>query len=672
MGLASVLNLWGLGINGWANTYYSAAVRSMTASWHDFLFVSLDRSGLMSVDKPPLSLWVQALSARVFGFHPLSLLVPQALMGVLAVWLLYDLTARRFGRIAGFVAGLALATTPVVVAVSRHNNPDELLLLCSVSALWCALRALDTGRARWLMLASVAVGLGFETKMGVALFVVPGIALAWLWTRVLGQPTARARRRGAGQLLWGGIAMVLVAGAWPLLVMLTPANDRPWISGTSDNSIWSLVFGYNGIGRIAGQAGGPTGASGVGKLPRGLAIPGAAAGAGNPGGPGGSLFGGATGPLRLLHSGLGDQAGWLLGFAVVSALGLIVLTRMRRRDPRTAWLLVVGGAFLCTAVVFSFAGGIFHPYYVSLLAPFGAALVGAGIGVMLPAPLGVGTIAGARWLAPLAILGGVITELAVLGELNGQLGWARPVLIGLAIAGCLALVTGRSSRVSGAALAAALVGLLAAPTAWAAQTLGHAANGTFPAGGPATAGGAGPGGLAPGGGPGAAAFGPRGLGLGPGAPSAPASFGPAPGAPGAPAAGGPFGGASGSLPAAIAYARAHGGGTIGVASQSSAAAAIIADDANVAGLGGFSGRESSVSIGWLATEVRVGRLNWVMPQDASGPRLPGDSRAGSTSAFAAVTRACRPIKLGSSGTGHALTIYDCRGAATSIIEAGAR
>src|SRR5450759_3119392 len=136
--IAGVLNLWGLSINGWANTYYSAAVRSMSTSWHDFLFVSLDKSGLMTVDKPPLSLWVQALSARVFGLHPLSLLVPQALMGVIAVALLYDLTRRRFGRAAGFVAGLALATTPVVVAVSRHNNPDELLLLCSVAAVWLA------------------------------------------------------------------------------------------------------------------------------------------------------------------------------------------------------------------------------------------------------------------------------------------------------------------------------------------------------------------------------------------------------------------------------------------------------------------------------------------------------------------------------------------------------
>src|SRR5437868_5501979 len=181
LGVTAVLNLWGLRINGWANDYYSAAVRSMSTNWHDFLFVSLDRSGLMTVDKPPLSLWVQALSARMFGFHPLSLLVPEALMGVAATGLTYDLVRRRFGRMAGFVGGLALATTPVAVALSRHNNPDELLVLCSVAALWCAVRAFETRRTRWLVFAGVAVGLGFETKMAVALMVVPGIAVAWLW-----------------------------------------------------------------------------------------------------------------------------------------------------------------------------------------------------------------------------------------------------------------------------------------------------------------------------------------------------------------------------------------------------------------------------------------------------------------------------------------------------------
>ena len=171
--LAAVLNLWALSKNGWANDYYSAAVRSMSSSWHNFLYASADPSGVMTVDKPPLALWVQSLSVRVFGYHPLSMLVPQALMGVASVALVYDIVRRRFGRVGGFAAGLALALTPITVAISRHNNPDALLVLCCVAAMWFALRALQDGRTRWLVLAGVAVGLGFETKMLVALSSFP-------------------------------------------------------------------------------------------------------------------------------------------------------------------------------------------------------------------------------------------------------------------------------------------------------------------------------------------------------------------------------------------------------------------------------------------------------------------------------------------------------------------
>ena len=228
--LAAVLNLWALDANGWANEYYTAAVRSMSESWNAFLFGTFDSAGVMTVDKPPMALWVQALSVRVFGFHPLSILVPQALMGVGTVALTYDLVRRRFGRHAGFVAGLVLALTPITVAISRHNNPDALLVLCCTGALWALVRALEDGRTRWLVLSGALVGLGFETKMAVALMVVPGIVAAYLWVAPAGR--LRALRR----LLAGGVAMVAAGVFWPVIVALTPASDRPWISGTSDNS----------------------------------------------------------------------------------------------------------------------------------------------------------------------------------------------------------------------------------------------------------------------------------------------------------------------------------------------------------------------------------------------------------------------------------------------------
>src|SRR4051794_38228684 len=272
--LAGALNLWALSRNGFANDYYAGAVRSMAGSWHAFLYGSLDPGGVMTVDKPPMALSVQALSVRVFGFGSWAILVPQALMGVASVWLIYDLVARRFGRAGGFIAGAVLALTPIAVAVSRHNNPDALLILCVVGAVWATVRALEDGRVRWLVLAGVCVGLGFETKMGAALLVVPALAVAWLWAA----PANRVRGLAAG-----GAAMVAAGGAWPLLVALTPAASRPWISGTSDNSIWSLITDYNGLGRLDGQAGGPQGMPGGGN----------------------GVFGGDPGVLRLLNAALG-------------------------------------------------------------------------------------------------------------------------------------------------------------------------------------------------------------------------------------------------------------------------------------------------------------------------------------------------------------------------------
>ncbi len=709
MALAGVLNLWALNRNGWANEYYAAAVRSMSTSWHDFLFASLDKGGVMTVDKPPLALWVEALSVRVFGYHSLSILVPEALMGIASVVLVYDLVRRRFGRVGGFVAGLTLALTPITVAISRHNNPDSLLVLCCVAALWCTVRAFDSAPersgTRWLVAAGVLVGLGFETKMLVALVVVPAIAVAWLWVA----PAGRGRLHALRQLLAGGGAMALVGGAWPLLVELTPAADRPWVSGTSNNTILSLIFEYNGVGRVDGQAGGP---GGVG---------------------GGNVFGGGTGPFRLLNSALGGQAGWLLGFALVSGLGILVASRLRRTDARSGWLLAVGGTFVTVAVLFSSASGIFHPYYVSLLAPFAAALVGAGAAQLISG--GVNT----RIVGPLAVIGGVITELIVVGDYSGQLPWLEPVLIVVGVLTVIALAAFSPRTVRIAAVGVAVAALLAAPSVWAFDTLGHATSGTFPAGGPASAETVGFGG--PGGGRGGFAgagrggFGPAGasgrLGSGAGRPGAggtgaggvqlfgagqagapptgaggiPGAAGSAAGVPGAttgttgglpgggfaggaargvgPGAAGGFGGAD-QLTSALSYISAHGGGTLAVSSQSTAATAIIDGHTNVAGIGGFSGRESDPSGAWLAQAVRDGKIRWVLDEQSSGfgSNTPGETRVGSKPAMAAVGKACQAVTLstststtdttGTSTTAGSGTLYDCQGDAAALAALGAQ
>jgi 4-amino-4-deoxy-L-arabinose transferase-like glycosyltransferase len=664
--VTGLLNLWALDRNGWANTYYSAAVRSMSSSWHNFLYGSFDPSGLMTVDKPPLALWVQALSVRVFGFHSLSILVPQALMGIATVALVYDLTRRMWGRTAGFAAGLVLALTPITLAISRHNNPDALLALCCAGALWCLVRALQDGRTRWLVLSGVCVGLGFETKMAAALLVVPAIVAAWLWI------APRGRIAALRQLLAGAAAMVVVGGAWPLLVALTPASSRPWISGTSDNSIFSLITNYNGLGRLDGQAGGPQ-AMGGGPV-------------GGAGGRGQSVtFGGASGPLRLLNEGLGGQAGWLLGFAIVAIAGLVVATRLRRTDVRTGWLIAAGGIFLTIAVAFSFAQGIFHPYYVAQLAPFTAVLVGGGIGWFSSRHRAAGPIAAA------AVVAGIATTLAVRGQYPGQLSWLPPVLLVLGAAAVVALVALRSGRARAAVLAAAVGPLLIAPASWAVETLGHATNGTFPAGGPARVSMGGGGRVGGGGGPGGpGGAGQGGLGgvprgqVGTGASGAPAFGGPpgggapggtAPGgnAPGSTAAGGTapgggrggFGGDSAGLTQALSYVSQHGGGTVVVSSQSGAAGAIIQSDADVAGIGGFSGHESEVTAQWLANAVRSGQVRWVL---ATGNSAFGgnDGRVGSSKVMAAVAQVGKKVTVSST-----VALYDLSGQANALAASGA-
>jgi 4-amino-4-deoxy-L-arabinose transferase-like glycosyltransferase len=714
--LAGALNLWALSRNGWANEYYSAAARSMSESWHNFLFASFDPQGVMTVDKPPLALWIQTLSVKLFGFHSLSLLVPQALMGAASVAFIYDLTRRRFGRAAGALAGLVLATTPITVAISRHNNPDALLILCCTAALWCLVRAFEDDRTRWLIFSGVLVGLGFETKMGAALLVVPGIAAAWLWVAPGG------RVRALRQLLAGGAALLVVGGAWPLLVTLTPASDRPWVSGTTDNSIFSLISEYNGLGRLDGQAGGPQALGGggganriVGRalgggFPTGARIPGAGGAPGGGGGPGGSVFGEGTGPLRLLNTSLGGQAGWLLGFALVGGLAILLSSGLRRRDPRTGWLLALGGAFLTTAVAFSTAKGIFHPYYVSLLAPFTAALVGAGAAQLS----GRGLLA--RALGGLAVLGGVAGELLVLHNNPGELHWLEPLLIGGGVAAAAILVGLGGRRLRALTLAGILALLLIAPTTWAVQTLGHATSGTFPAGGPANAAAGGGGGGPRGGGFGGA----RGLRAGresqplfgstnsapAGGPSTNAASGGAPsggtppgggfptqgtaGGGGGAGGGGPFGGNDQELTQAVSYVKGHGGGTIAVSSQSEAASLVISSGAKVAGIGGFSGRESEVSLTWFAQEVRAGHIRWVLTGGASGG--PGgiggeQQRPGAAAVLDKVAKVCRSVNDGESGTtttsgtstgeastGEASTgetstvgLYDCAGMADRLL-----
>ena len=358
----AVLYVWGLGSSGWANSYYAAAAQAGTQSWKALLFGSLDAGNSITVDKPPAAMWVMGLSGRLFGFNAFTMLLPQALMGVGAVALLYFTVRRTSGASAGLIAGAALALTPVATLMFRFNNPDALLVLLLVAAAYCTVRAIDATTVRrmstWMALAGCAVGFAFLTKMLQAFLPLPGLALAFM----VAAPFGFWKRLGA--LLIAAATMIVSAGWYVALVSLWPTDSRPYIAGSTDNSLLQLAFGYNGIERIAGSEGGGPGGGGPGP---------------HMGGGGGMslFFGGSPGIGRLFGAAMGAEASWLLPAALI---GLLVGAWLTWRAPRTdrvrAGLVLWGGWVLVTGAVFSFMAGTVHPYYNVALAPGVAALVG--------------------------------------------------------------------------------------------------------------------------------------------------------------------------------------------------------------------------------------------------------------------------------------------------------
>ena len=362
----AVLYLWNLAASGWANAFYSAAVQAGSQSWKAFLFGSSDSVNSITVDKPPMSLWPMELSVRLFGLNPWSILVPEALMGVASVALLWDCVRRRFGEAAGLIAGLVLGLTPVAVAIFRYNNPDALLVLLMIGAAWALLRAVDDGRTRWLVLCGALVGLGYLTKQLQVALVMPALAVTYL---VAGPPKLANR---LCQLAAALAAAVVAAGWWVVTVQLWPAADRPWIGGSQHNSILELTFAYNGVGRLSGDE--PGSVASFGQLTR--------EGGGTQGGTLSRPWG-QPGLGRLFQPLQVGQVSWLLGAALIFFVALLLWRwRAPRTDRERASVLLWGLWLISTAAVFSFMAGIFHPYYTVALAPAIAAFVGIGAVVM--------------------------------------------------------------------------------------------------------------------------------------------------------------------------------------------------------------------------------------------------------------------------------------------------
>jgi len=589
--LTAALYTIGLSRNGWANDFYAAAVQAGTRSWKAFFFGSLDAGNFITVDKTPASLWVMELSARAFGLNSWSLLLPQAAEGVATVALLYATVRRWHGPAAGLIVGTVAALTPVAVLMFRYNNPDALLVLLMTGAAYATTRAIESGRTRWLTLTGALLGFAFLTKMLQGFLVVPAFALAYL----VAGPHRLGRR--LWQLLAGGAALAVSAGWWVAIVQLTPAAGRPYIGGSTGNSVLQLALGYNGLGRLNGNEAGSVGF----------------------GGGAGPRFGGSAGLTRLFAADMGGQASWLLPAALI---GLAVMAWLswravrtdrlrarhgacrlagqaseggmgRRAGPRgvpggsspQASTVLWGGWLLVTGAVFSFMAGIIHPYYTVALVPAIGALTGIGAVELWRRRQHTA----ARLILAAGIAATAVWAYLLLGRTPAWLLWLRTavLLCGLlAAAGLLAMPAMArlaATRRGRAALAAvpvtlALIAALAGPAAYSIDTAAAAHTGALPSAGPAVTGafGGGPGGGFPGGAV------PR-RGQLPGGARAPGGFsGGAGGTGGAPARGtaggsgfqqaGSTGGFPGGAPGGAGGARA--GGPAGLGGNTQVAAAL--------------------------------------------------------------------------------------------------
>lgn len=470
--ITAALYLWNLEATGYANSFYAAAIQAGTKDWTALLFGSLDAGNAITVDKPPAALWIPALAGRTFGFSVLSMLIPQALMGVAAVGLLYLTVKRVSGPAAGLLAGGALALTPVAALMFRFNNPDAMLTMCLVLAAYLTTRAIEKAGWKWLAAAGAVIGLAFLSKMLQGFLIVPGLALAYLWAA----PTTLARR--LLHLLAAAAGIVVVAGSYVALFQLTPTSVRPYMAGSETNSFLELTFGYNGLGRITGSGGGMPGGNLGGN-------------AGGPGGNGNVGFGGTAGITRMFGTSFGGEVSWLLPAALILlAAGLWFTRREARTSKSRAALLLWGGWLIITAGIFSFMSGTVHPYYAVALAPAIAAL--AGIGSL---ELWRGR---AHWPArvvlAVTVLATAVWSAVLLGRDPAWLPGLRVIVVVLGVLAAAALLLRvdslaalparfRKTATAGVVILALLAGGLGS-TAWTLATVAQPHSGSIPTSGP--------------------------------------------------------------------------------------------------------------------------------------------------------------------------------------------
>lgn len=455
LAVTSVIYLWALDSNGWANPYYSAAAEAGSQDWKAFFFGSFDAGNLITIDKAPLSIWVMSLSVRIFGLSSWSLLVPQALMGVLSTAFLYLIVRRSFGPRTSLFAAAAYATTPVVVLMSRFNNPEPLMGLLTVASVWAALKAMESGRLRSFVLSGFLLGLAFMAKQVQALLVVPALA-----TAVLAFSKGKLAAR-IGQLLLSAATLIATGAAWLVAVEIIPASARPYIGGSLTNSAIELTLDYNGLARFI-------------HIP--MNTEGNRTSADEDATPSG---GGIT---RIFNGNFAPEIAWLLFAATICCIIILVLGRSMQFTAQQRNLAFVAVSWFGTALlVLCFMGTMIHTYYTySLAAPLALVL-----------SIGLSRLWSLRHRIVLRVLGaGLIGSSTYLTLRIQQYGagwpeWMTATLIGLTVVICVLWLRGWKPGPIPIHFALLLaVVLLAAPLGADVFTVRTPQHGTNPLSGP--------------------------------------------------------------------------------------------------------------------------------------------------------------------------------------------
>jgi 4-amino-4-deoxy-L-arabinose transferase-like glycosyltransferase len=453
----SLLYVWKLDQNGWANAYYSAAVQAGQHNPAAFFFGSADLGNSISVDKPPLSLWVMGASVWLFGLNSWSLLMPQALLTIGSTFIVYTLVRRCFPTYCALLAGAIFALTPITVLLARYNNPDPLMIFLMLLAVYAGVRATENAAPRWLLLAALVLGLGFMAKQLQTFLVLPAVVLAFLvFVRL-------PWRKRIYSLAAAGAILVGVSLAWPLSVDLTPAEQRPFVGGSTNNSVLELTLGYNGLDRVIQHEADPTAAL----------IPPEIRGSGSD-----------SGFFRLFNLNYGQEIGWLLAPGILSALVIMWRLFNRRFNGTQSVLAGIAAVWMITTyAILSFMGTSFHSYYTASLAP----------PLALCCAIGAYMVFEVRKTAPMRLL--IVVGLllsAICSFAMWRLGVALPlelgtvVLVVVLLSAALLAAPAPWPKLERAAAAVAVCGLLIGPIATAVITAGTPQSGSNPLSGSVT------------------------------------------------------------------------------------------------------------------------------------------------------------------------------------------